>query len=371
MYMPKPKPKLSLALVVKNEETMLERCLESVAGVVDEIVITDTGSTDKTVQIASKYTNKVHYFEWIDDFSAAYNYCVSKTSSDFVMKWDADFVLSTESQSLLLALKEHNFERANHIYLRLQNIETATGKASGSALRELIFNKNDFYYASPVHMYLRQRRGSQNNEKICNDIVVNHYKDLHTKQYRLSQSYRIIQKSLEIDSNNAYLTYHMILGHLYSDEYKEALEKINYFLQKWPDYIPERVMTLLRKKFECLLKLGRVDEVGSVTDNFLFLKDYPQMILLQADIAALQNREEAIGLYAEYLTKNFLPVDTHYGYHYYRNIVHPRIMIARLISKDDPQRAKQYLLELADFKDCVSMSQDDIALIASELSIKL
>lgn len=131
---------LSLALVVKNEEAMLERCLESVKGVVDEIVVTDTGSTDKTVQIASKYTSKVHYFEWIDDFSAAYNYCISKTSGDYVLKWDADFVLSSESRPLLVALKEHNFEKANHIFLRLQNIESDTGKASGTTVNHTFTN---------------------------------------------------------------------------------------------------------------------------------------------------------------------------------------------------------------------------------------
>lgn len=72
--------KLSLCLIVKNEEKYLERCLKSLRNYVDEIIITDTGSADTTVEIAKKYTDKVYHFEWIDDFSAARNFCQSHAS---------------------------------------------------------------------------------------------------------------------------------------------------------------------------------------------------------------------------------------------------------------------------------------------------
>ena len=64
---------ISLCMIVKNEEDVLARCLESVRGIADEIIVVDTGSTDKTVEIARQFTNQVYYFEWRDDFSAARN----------------------------------------------------------------------------------------------------------------------------------------------------------------------------------------------------------------------------------------------------------------------------------------------------------
>ena len=65
---------ISLCMIVKNEEASLARCLDSVNGIADEIVIVDTGSTDRTRQIASRYTDRIVDFEWVDDFAAARNY---------------------------------------------------------------------------------------------------------------------------------------------------------------------------------------------------------------------------------------------------------------------------------------------------------
>ena len=65
-------------MIVKNEEKLLARCLDSVAGLMDEIIIVDTGSSDKTKEIAARYTDKIYDFEWIDDFSAARNFAFSK-----------------------------------------------------------------------------------------------------------------------------------------------------------------------------------------------------------------------------------------------------------------------------------------------------
>lgn len=65
---------ISLCMIVRNEEKVLARCLESVRGCVDEIIIVDTGSSDGTKEIAARFTDKIYDFEWIDDFSAARNY---------------------------------------------------------------------------------------------------------------------------------------------------------------------------------------------------------------------------------------------------------------------------------------------------------
>ncbi|MDR3002178.1 MAG: glycosyltransferase [Fibromonadaceae bacterium] len=84
------RPLLSLCMIVKNEESNLKECLESVQGLADEIIITDTGSTDKTVEIAQNYGAKIEHFIWIKDFSAARNYSISKASSRWIIWLDAD-----------------------------------------------------------------------------------------------------------------------------------------------------------------------------------------------------------------------------------------------------------------------------------------
>ena len=86
-------PTISLCMIVKNEELNIARCLDSVVELVDELIIVDTGSVDRTVEIASNYTSKVYSYLWKDDFSDARNYSFSKASMDYCMWMDADDIL--------------------------------------------------------------------------------------------------------------------------------------------------------------------------------------------------------------------------------------------------------------------------------------
>ncbi|MBQ8885947.1 MAG: glycosyltransferase family 2 protein [Clostridia bacterium] len=96
---------LSLCMIVKDEESVLERCLKSVKDHVDEIVIADTGSLDKTVEIARRFTDKVFPFAWQEDFAAARNFSFSKASGDYILWLDADDVITEENGEKLEALK--------------------------------------------------------------------------------------------------------------------------------------------------------------------------------------------------------------------------------------------------------------------------
>ena len=97
---------ISLCMIVKNEEKVLRRCLDSVADLVEELVIVDTGSTDATKQIAAGYANaKVYDFEWVDDFSAARNFAFSKATQEYIYSADADEVLDEENRERFRLLK--------------------------------------------------------------------------------------------------------------------------------------------------------------------------------------------------------------------------------------------------------------------------
>jgi glycosyltransferase involved in cell wall biosynthesis len=86
---------LSASIIVKNEESCLVTCLESIKDHVQEIIIVDTGSTDTTKEIARKYTDKIYDFPWCDDFAKARNYALKHCSGDYVLSIDADEQLIT------------------------------------------------------------------------------------------------------------------------------------------------------------------------------------------------------------------------------------------------------------------------------------
>jgi tetratricopeptide (TPR) repeat protein len=89
--------KISACLIVKNEEQHLARCLESIKGLVDEIIVVDTGSTDATVAIAERFGAKLGYFEWCQDFSAARNASLALATGNWILWIDADEEITPES----------------------------------------------------------------------------------------------------------------------------------------------------------------------------------------------------------------------------------------------------------------------------------
>lgn len=97
---------ISLCMIVKDEEEVLGRCLESVGGLVDEIVVVDTGSADGTREIAQSLGARVFRLAWEDDFAAARNFSFSQASGDYLMWLDADDVLPPESAEKFPALRE-------------------------------------------------------------------------------------------------------------------------------------------------------------------------------------------------------------------------------------------------------------------------
>ncbi len=96
--------KISLNIIVKNEEKFLDECLYSVKNIVDEIILVDTGSTDNTIEIAQKYGAKIFHFDWINNFSAARNFALKKSSGDWILYLDADERLKKPDGQKLLNL---------------------------------------------------------------------------------------------------------------------------------------------------------------------------------------------------------------------------------------------------------------------------
>ena len=98
---------ISLCMIVRDEEAVLDRCLASVKGLVDEIIVVDTGSIDRTKEIAARYTENIYDFVWKDDFAAARNESFSKATMNYCMWLDADDVFPDKEAQKFLAWKEH------------------------------------------------------------------------------------------------------------------------------------------------------------------------------------------------------------------------------------------------------------------------
>ena len=144
---------VSLCMIVKNEEGVLARCLDSIAGLMDEIIIVDTGSTDKTKEIAARYTDKIYDFEWVQDFAAARNFAFSKAEMEYIYSADADEVLDEENRKAFLQLKETLLPEIDIVQMYYENqLEYGTIYNYDKELRPKLFKRlRTFTWAEPIH----------------------------------------------------------------------------------------------------------------------------------------------------------------------------------------------------------------------------
>ena len=144
---------ISLCMIVKNEEKLLARCLDSVAGLMDEIIIVDTGSTDRTKEIAARYTDKIYDFEWVQDFSAARNFAFSKAEMEYIYSADADEVLDEENREAFLHLKETLLPEIDIVQMYYANqLDFGTIYNFDKELRPKLFKRlRSFTWAEPIH----------------------------------------------------------------------------------------------------------------------------------------------------------------------------------------------------------------------------
>jgi len=178
---------LSLAMIVRNSENVLDRCLSSCYTLFDEIIIVDTGSTDKTIEIAKKYTDKIYNFKWIYDFSAARNFSFEKATSDFIMWLDDDDVIKPKD---LEKIKNLDYSNKDMFLLKYEYSHDQFGVVECSLERERIVKRSlNLKWQKAVHEYL-PLTGKQSRE----DISIHHYKQADSLDRNIEILERLIKK---------------------------------------------------------------------------------------------------------------------------------------------------------------------------------
>lgn len=146
---------ISLCMIVKDEESNIGRCLDSVHEIVDEINIVDTGSTDRTKEIVQKYTNHIFDFAWCDDFASARNFAFSQATMDYILWLDADDEILEHDREELLSLKQTLDPVIDAVNMPYHLVLDKQGKAICSLRRNrLVRHSMNFQWIGLVHEYL-------------------------------------------------------------------------------------------------------------------------------------------------------------------------------------------------------------------------
>ncbi|MUT66812.1 glycosyltransferase family 2 protein [Paenibacillus sp. NEAU-GSW1] len=161
---------ISLCMIVKNEEQVLDRCLNSVKALVDEVIIVDTGSTDNTKAVAAKYTDRIFHFDWIDDFSAARNVSFSYAACDYILWLDADDWLQERDVQKFKRLKETLDPKVDSVCMDYYVAFDTLGQPTSVYKRNrLVKRARNFQWIDPVHESIEV-----NGEVLLSDIAVCH-----------------------------------------------------------------------------------------------------------------------------------------------------------------------------------------------------
>jgi len=231
--------KISLCMIVKNEENVLENCLKNANLYADEIIIVDTGSTDKTKEIALKYTDKVFDFKWVDDFSKARNYAFSLGTCQYLMWLDGDDVVPQASVDEIIKWKKEGEDCDVLICPYSTNFDENFNPLFQFSRERIVKNNKRLLWKDRVHEVIVPSGKVVTNDKI---IVFHNKKD---KKYS-TRNLDIYNKMLaegEILSPRSQFYYAREL--LFHKEYDKAINAFSKFLAEGKGWIENNIEACL------------------------------------------------------------------------------------------------------------------------------
>lgn len=270
--------KLTVALIVKNEEVMLAGCLDSINGA-DELVIIDTGSTDKTIEIAKRYTDKIFTdYTWEDHFAKARNHAISKCTGDWIFTIDADDRLEKDGIAKLRKVVE--------MYPDEDCFDVRYISVKGDQehkLPVLYKRRNDIYWKDAAHNCLSK------TAKINSGIIIRFgYSPAHAKDS--DRTFRILKKAVKEDPTKPRGLFYLSREYHYKKEWVNCIAMTEQYL-KVAIWGPEIADAWLRKA-RCLWALNKGEEARSACLEALKVNmNFKEACLFMAEMCGPINRD--------------------------------------------------------------------------------
>lgn len=252
---------LGVHMIIKNEEDVLPRCLNSIKDFADELVIIDTGSTDRSIEIAQGYGARIIKAGWSDDFAAARNLGLQLAETEWILYLDADEILVEGIRETLLLL---NGNEANGFWISIENIlgSKKEDRVSHSSVR-LFRNDPRFRFEGEIH------------EQIVPSIMKVHplssiqhcpLKLLHfgylpeflQKKQKLVRNLKILENVLRDEPHDPFNTYNLGVTYSQQGQWQQAKETLKTALERAPMDAAYRP-TLIRDYVKILIELNQTE----------------------------------------------------------------------------------------------------------------
>lgn len=248
--------RISLAMIVCNEGKRLAKCLENVKALVDEMVIVDTGSQDDTVNIAKHYTEKVYYFPWNDDFSAARNFAIEQTAHEWILSLDADECLDAQASDLHSLINQDAYSA---FCLPLYAMKESDDCREHDRFMVLRLFQRKHRFTGTIHEYVEV-----NNPKtvgaVCFPAIYHTAVSPQERNSRRGRNIKLIKTAMAKNTDDPYLHYYLGIEWLGLGRYDPAISALEQALHQFsPQQAPFRSPTL-RHLVQCYKNTGQLDK---------------------------------------------------------------------------------------------------------------
>ena len=247
---------ITVCMIAKNEEKYIEECLKKLKPYGFEIIVTDTGSSDKTKEIAQKYADKVLDFEWIDDFSAARNFCASHASNNWILALDCDEYVNSIDMKVLRILMQ-KFPKYVGV-IRLKNIVMKTNEQMGYGVDDVtrFYNRSHYTFCAPIHEQVTLIDESRREETMQCFLmpmeVIHHGYALSSEEMRKKQerNLELLYRQIENGQKDPYLFFQTGQSEYILKNYEKATKLFEQGLSMKPSpekiYVQMMIMTLAK-----------------------------------------------------------------------------------------------------------------------------
>ncbi|MCM1049053.1 MAG: glycosyltransferase [Clostridiales bacterium] len=311
---------ISVCIIAKNEENRIEKCLSSLRSYGFEIVVVDTGSTDRTKEIAGKYADKVLDFEWCDDFSAARNYSLRAASNNWIFMIDCDEYIKTIDIEELNWFRKHLADSVGSV--TRENIVTKNDIPAIDNIdnTERFFDKRLYRYTGMIHEQLTPIRSKDFTAYLLKTTILHTGYDMSDEECiaKYERNFTLLEKQLVTDPDNPYLYYQLGKTCEIVGDFSRACEYyskgLSYDLDPELAYVQAMVVSygnalLLTGQQETALGFESIYDAFSPSADFVYLMGNIYR-LNQMYEQALEQYQKAIGipLCKQNGANSFLPI---------------------------------------------------------------
>jgi tetratricopeptide (TPR) repeat protein len=343
-------PPVTLCLITKNEEENLPRVIESVRGLVTEIIVVDTGSTDNTVAVAERLGARVHHFTWINDFAAARNYSLSLATGEWILVMDADDEFPRESIPSLCNWLSHA-PPLDVVGLYRRYPYPGMERDAVTVVPWLFRNGKGLHFRHAIHETLCTAEGESARPAHVLTVTIFHHGIDGTDAVleRRARNLPMLLRALESKPDDIRMLFYVGMTYLETGDHNESiayLQRVIELTDRWVDVMP--------KSYACighaLRQTNRLQaSEAMVREGLRWYPEYPELwICLGYTLDALGRLEEAVEAHERALRGRFGPSMNWHNWSAREHLPHLALCDLRL-SLGDPEAASRHLAAAEEF----------------------